>query len=322
MNRELLPYALGGLLYTPATSKSLVKHLPDGEWPSLRSVCFCLEDSILDAALPRAETCLRETLSELMKWRRQNLPLLFVRVRTPEHLAHIHEMLGAREACLTGYVFPKFDLSNGKNYLDLVERINRERENPLWAMPILESRMIAAAETRLSALEELRALLLAHRGVILNVRVGGNDFCNLFGLRRSVRQTVYDLGPVRDVLMTVLNFFLEDFVVSGPVWEYYGPDPEAPWAEGLRRELALDRACGFTGKTAIHPAQLPVIEESLKVSQEDLEDALRILNWKDASLAVAGGGSGRMNEVKCHGKWAGKIAALAEIYGVRKDGTA
>ena len=48
-------------------------------------------------------------------------------------------------------------------------------------------------------------------------------------------------------------------MLSGPVWEYFGEDLQGAWAEGLRQELALDRLNGFIGKTAVHPAQLPII---------------------------------------------------------------
>ncbi len=50
-----------------------------------------------------------------------------------------------------------------------------------------------------------------------------------------------------------------DYVVSGPVWEYYdGPG----WESGLRQELEDDRLCGFVGKTVIHPKQIELVNEA------------------------------------------------------------
>ena len=315
MNR--LAFSVGGLLYTPATNAGVAAHIRDGDWTGLSSICLCLEDSIQDSALDEAEARLARTLSELDGLRRP-LPMVFVRVRSPEHLKRVHERISDARDALTGYVFPKFDLANARAYLDALDAINARRERPLCAMPILESRAVAQVSTRREHLAALRELLDAHCGDILNIRVGGNDFCNLFGLRRAVNQTIYDLGVVRDILVDIVNMFSDDYVVSGPVWEYYGANTGAAWAKGLRRELALDVANGFLGKTAIHPVQLPVIRESLKVSAADAADARRVLSWSDDRLAVAGG-EGRMNEVKCHARWAERVLLRARIYGIREE---
>ena len=150
--------------------------------------------------------------------------------------------------------------------------------------------------------------------------MGGNDFCNLYGLRRSVRQTIYDIGVVRDILVDILNVFSVDYIVSGPVWEYFGNDPDGDWAKGLRRELELDRLNGFVGKTVIHPSQIPLVAESLKVSRSDFEDAEHILHWEDNTLGVAKSADGsRMSEVNCLGRWADRVSALGRIYGIRED---
>ena len=58
----------------------------------------------------------------------------------------------------------------------------------------------------------------------------------------------------------------------------------------------------------------------MKVSRRDYEDAMRILRWDEETLGVAkGGGGDRMNEVKCHTRWARRVAALAQVYGVLED---
>ena len=166
-------------------------------------------------------------------------------------------------------------------------------------------------------LVQIKAIVDSRKDRILNIRVGGNDFCNLFGLRRHEDQTIYDIGVIRDVLSDIINIFGSDYVVSGPVWEYFGQDLRGEWAEGLRREIELDRLNGFIGKTAIHPSQLPVIEKALRVRKRDYEDARKILAWTGENFAVQKSASGtRMNEVKCHSRWARKIMALGETYGV------
>ena len=186
-------------------------------------------------------------------------------------------------------------------------------------MPILESSAIADGTARISQLTAIRELLLSAKEYILNVRVGGNDFCNLYGLRRSVNQTIYDVGVVRDILVDIVNVFARDFVVSGPVWEYFENDKNDKWAAGLKKELEFDRINGFIGKTAIHPSQLPLIYDSLRVTAEDYADMKSILGWEEKDFGVMKSDSGsRMNEKNCHNKWAERVQILSRIYGVKE----
>lgn len=77
---------------------------------------------------------------------------------------------------------------------------------------------------------------------------------------------------------------------------------------------------GFVGKTVIHPNQIPVVTESLKVKKQDYDDAMEILSWSgDKELLVGGSAQKeRMNEVNTHLRWAKRTAALASIYGVQE----
>ncbi len=315
---ELLPYQVGGLLYTPALNTGIARKIQKKAYRHLTSVAFCLEDSIQDAALPQAEQTLLRTLETLTAVPER--PLLFVRIRNPRHMERVHSQLGALENLLTGYVLPKFDLANCSEYAGMIEKYNAGRSAPLYIMPTLESRMIALPGGRDSVLLRIKEVLNGVKKWVLNVRVGGNDFCNVYGLRRSVEQNIYEVGVVRDILVDILRVFSADYVVSGPVWEYFGEDPSGAWADGLRAELALDRLNGFTGKTAVHPSQLPVIYEGLQVSREDYEDAQQLLGWNAGDYGVARTAGGRrMNEIKCHSKWAGRISKLAAIYGVKPE---
>ena len=314
----LLPYRVGGLLYTPALNPGIGEKIRTNAIPGLTSVALCLEDAVEDEALSDAERELCRTLRLLEDCER--LPLLFVRVRSPQHLAKIHRMLGSSAELLCGYVLPKFDLGNAERYLELLDGLNARSAAPVWCMPILESGMVANITHRRENLAQIKSVLDADRSRILNVRVGGNDFCNLFGIRRHADQTIYDVGVIRDILSDIVNVFGSDYVVSGPVWDYFGADPDGLWAQGLRREMELDLVNGFIGKTAIHPSQLPVIADCLRVRRSDYNDAAQILDWKPDGMGVRKSADGaRMNERKCHVRWAKKTIALAEVFGVAEE---
>ena len=232
-------------------------------------------------------------------------------------MARVHEFIGPLEKLLTGYVLPKFDNSNADQYISLIREFNLMREKKLYIMPILESRKVADIQRRVPMMEEIKHKLDSVKELVLNVRVGGNDFSNMYGLRRSKDQSIYDIGVIRDILVNIINVFAQDYVVSGPVWEYFGSDENSDWAVGLKKEIKLDLINGFIGKTAIHPSQLPVIFDSLKVSRSDYEDARSIADWKSDGYAVSkGSGGDRMNEVKCHLKWAKQILTRAKVYGI------
>lgn len=319
--QEMLPYKVGALLYSPAINTAVADKLAAEAYPCLTSMAFCLEDSIMDCALPQAEESLLSTLTDIeKKVPSEKRPLMFVRVRTPSHLRHMHELLGEKEGLLTGYILPKFDSSNGGDYAEIITDLNRGRNEKLYFMPIIESRLAAQGLHRLEELHRIRSLLSTVQPYILNVRVGGTDFSSIFGMRRPVDRTIYDLGVIRDILVDISSVFSADYVVSGPVWEYFDSDGvRGAWSDGLENELCEDRLNGFTGKTAIHPSQLPVIYESMKVSAEDYRDALEILGWDSKVSGVAkSADGGRMNEVKCHTRWARKIKMLGDIYGIRE----
>ena len=84
--------------------------------------------------------------------------------------------------------------------------------------------------------------------------------------------------------------------------------------DGLLRELLLDRANGFIGKTIIHPTHIPYVNGMLAVTKEVYDDAMQIL---DTSGGVVKSTSGnKMNEIGPHRCWAEKIVMRAKAYGV------
>ena len=96
INIDELPYHVGGLLYTPALNDKIADKLIRGKISALTSLVFCLEDSIMDEKLEDAEEQLKVTLAQLAEANAE-LPLLFVRVRTPRHMARVHEFIGPLE---------------------------------------------------------------------------------------------------------------------------------------------------------------------------------------------------------------------------------
>lgn len=327
VDREYLQYKVGPLLYTPALHKTIAEDICSRKHDGLKSIALCLEDAIGDSSVEMAEDQVIRTIIKLNEAistgdiSRHEMPLVFIRIRTPQQMEKLYPRLQDTCSVVTGFILPKFDLSNVESYKDIIEKMNSTRSgSKLYIMPILESTSIIDIETRSSTLTKLKASLESIRPYVLNIRVGGNDFCNKFGLRRNWHQTIHDITVVKNALADIMNVFGRDYIVSAPVWEYFDNKANDEWSKGLKREIELDQLNGFIGKTAIHPSQLPIILESMKVDYADYRDADSILNWENHQLGVAKSEGGtRMNEAKVHTNWAKKILILAEIYGVKND---
>ncbi len=319
MSQSISPYAVGALLYTPANHEHVAESVIAGRFDTPYSLALCLEDSISDQAVPAAERNVLQILEQIAQTKTEfYCPLIFVRVRQPEQIGRLYAQMEQGRAVLTGFIAPKCTPDNIPEYLTEVKKIRAQSETPVYLMPILESHDLAEPDTRQVALRRIKQLLDADKDCILNVRVGGNDFCSIFGLRRHVTQTIHDIRCVDRILSDILAYFSRDYVVSGPVWEYFN-DPDGAWREGMLREARMGLLGGFIGKTVIHPNQISVVNEVLKVSAEDYQDAHAILAMAQSTdFLVSKSAQGRrMNEYKTHTKWAHKICTLAEIYGVQ-----
>lgn len=327
--REILQYAIGGMLYMPATRTKIVQDIIEQKNPDIKSICLDLEDSIGDDTVEEALILLKSTLSKLCTAVENGtlsinkLPLIFIRVRNPEQLKELKNTLSQEQfGIITGFNFPKFDSTNAAEYLRIFNEIRNTVPEKLYFNPILESKTIMYKQNRLAELTYIQRKLSGFSDSILNIRVGATDFCNIFGIRRKMSQTIYDIGVVADCFTDIVNFFGKNYVISGPVWEYFNSQGEdGLWKTGLERELSFDKLNGFFGKTSIHPMQLPVIAKSNIIDEEDYNDAMSIMGMGTGLIGVAKGSAGnKMNEVKTHSNWARKILAIASVYGVKKKG--
>jgi hypothetical protein len=84
---------------------------------------------------------------------------------------------------------------------------------------------------------------------------------------------------------------------------------------GLLREVVLDKANGFVGRTVIHPTHVIYVNALQAVTKEEYTDAVNILNSEKGGVFKGENGN-KMNEVKPHTNWATKIYMRGRAYGV------
>lgn len=318
MKESKIYYSVGALLYCPANNLSISRSLIEGKFGNHYSLALCLEDTINDNFVEQAEERLIRSLQKVYKARLSQpffIPKIFIRVRSPKQISDLLKRLGEARKIITGIIVPKFDLSNADDYIKAVLDVNLEYEQTIYMMPIFESPAIIDLRNRYEILYSLKEKLDTVEEYILNIRVGGNDLCKMFGFRRHNNESIHNIKPVASIFTDIVTVFGTDYVISGPVWEYFNGEN---WDTGLKQELKEDILCGFIGKTVIHPNQIEVVHNAYKVSRKDLEDAKSILNWNTNSESLVSGSQAkeRMNEYKTHCSWALKTIMLAEVYGV------
>jgi citrate lyase beta subunit len=329
--KEVLQYAVGALLYMPASNDKIAKKIINKEISNLTSLVLDLEDSLGDELVKFGQASIVKTMSlideavENGKIASEDVPLIFVRVRSYGQMKETLVKLKENIKYITGFNIPKFDKDSCDKYIvefkEVQDKASNDYNTELYMMPIIENKKAMYKQLRIENLLYVHERLKAVQDNVLNIRVGGADFCSLYGIRRGKKESIYDIGVVRSVLCDIINVFGKSYVVSGPVWEYFENKEDTDkkqWVSGLKNELRQDKLNGFIGKTAIHPSQLSVIQESLIVDEYDYLDAISIMGMNSNTVGVVRGQSGdRMNEVKTHFNWAKKIISLANIYGVK-----
>lgn len=335
--------ALGATLYSPGTRPALEEDSLRAARIGVTSHVWCLEDSIAHADVPLGEATVAAALSRLAALPLDAvLPMVFVRVRTPEQVLRLGELAGPGLAALTGFVVPKAASATFALYLSAAAKVSRDVGKHLYLLPVLETPELAWVESRRDELVALRGLFDSAPDRILNVRVGATDFCGLFGLRRDRETTIWEVAPVRDILSDVLNVFARrnDYHVSAAVWEHFsGPQRllaptlrrtpfETSDALNLRKELMaddhdelirevlLDRANGFSGKTVIHPSHVSIVNALMSVTLEEHDDALEIRDGAARGGVGRSSHEGKMNEFGPHALWAESVIERGRVYGV------
>ena len=343
-DRDLLQYCLGAPMYMPGYKDFLEKIL-DNSMPGLTTMVLDFEDACPEERVPEAMENVHTLLAAVTdavdsgRLDADLVPLIFVRIRDLAQFKAFGSKLTKKEArSLCGINFPKFNAENGYEYFAYLLDLNEQLDEVLYGMPIIEDPEVAYKETRISELIGIRKILDKYHRLVLQVRVGGTDFSSVFGVRRGVDYSLYDIMVVRECLSDIINVCARnnDYVVSGPVWEYFRAPKELMFEElpkhgledylmrrkpmvnneidGLLREVILDKANGFIGRTVIHPTHVKFVNALMAVTKEQYDDARQILGTGGG--VVKGSGGNKMNEIRPHTNWANKIYNRGRAFGV------
>ncbi|KVC65273.1 HpcH/HpaI aldolase/citrate lyase family protein [Burkholderia stagnalis] len=297
--KVISPFALGATLYMPATRGDMLDMVFGSKLPELRSLVVCLEDAVAEIDVEHALANLQALLMRIdaRGGRPVDGPLLFVRPRDAEMGAVLNDWPLMKH--VDGFVVPKLTLNS-------LRRWERAVDNPdLLLMPTLETADVYNPGAMVELGQALKASLNER---ILALRIGGNDLMGCLGLRRHPARTLYDTPMSYVIPMLAGVMGAQGFSLTAPVFEQLATPAL------LTAELELDIAHGLVGKTAIHPRQISLIQDTLRVSLEDLNTA-RLIVDRDARAVF------KHNDAMCepatHHKWATHILERAKWLGVK-----
>lgn len=284
-------HRLDASLYVPAIHPNLAQVLRGVSPAAPQSIIVCTEDAIsesdVDFALDRLHSILRYLPSL------SDGPLRFIRPRSPSVLRQLLRMPGIER--VHGFVIPKSDGDTLPAYFRILGR------RTFALMPILETAAVFERE----GIQEIRWVLqrASLKARILSLRIGGNDLLRLLGLKRFPGHTIYETPIGALIPLLVMAFKPYGFRLTGVACdEYSNPDL-------LRLEARRDRIMGLVGKTAVHPYQVPVIQQEFRPSSSEVVAARSI-------IAEASGGAyglnGVMLEPAVHLAWAKETLSVAE----------
>lgn len=290
-------------LFVPADSE---KKLGKADASGADAIILDLEDSVAPANKPHARELARSFLSERPHDRRSYQ--IWVRINPLDTDLALADLVAIVAAAPDGIMLPKAegpaDILRLSHYLDALETQAGIAPQSIRIVPVASETPAAAlklGEYANAALERLAAItwgaedLSAALGASTNVDAHG-EWATTYKLVRSFSLLAAKAAGVQAIDTLYVDFRNE---------------------EGLRTSCRAARAEGFTGRLAIHPAQVSVINESFMPSADEIAHARRIV---DAFKAAPGVGTvgldGKMVDIP-HLKQAQNILAQAEMFAGR-----
>lgn len=228
------------------------------------AVCVDLEDAVAPAHKQDARAAAMRFLAEGGKGGGGGGPDRVIRINTPRSVAGMRDTLALIEARPSGgtVVVPKIDSPEEVGWVD-----------QLLTEAGLDLRLVAQIET-LHGVDQAAAITAAsHR--VSAVMFGGLDLAAELGVPASWDGLLYGRSRVVHA------------AARAGIPAIDMPFVDVHDVDGCRAEAQRALALGFTAKMAIHPNQVPTINEAYTPTPDEVAQAERIVTaWKDAPDGV------------------------------------
>ncbi|SET46939.1 HpcH/HpaI aldolase/citrate lyase family protein [Thorsellia anophelis] len=291
---KISPYALGATLYMPAIRHDILEIIHGEKLSGLKSMVICFEDALAESQLEEAFENFTQLATQIKLSIKK--PLVFIRPRNFDIAIRLIKHCDLSK--IDGMVLPKFTLDSLPIWQEILE------DTHLYWLPTLETQDVFSYLEMQKLADSLSTF--KDKNKILALRIGGNDLMSVLGLRRPRDMTIYDTPLGYVIKMLVAVFGSTGFALTAPVCELIEN------LDILELELKSDIAHGLVGKTAIHPNQIPIIQDAWKVKASEFAEAQAIMNAQKAVFQM----DGAMCEPATHTTWARNLLERYGAYGL------
>lgn len=257
-------------LFVPGDSERKIHKAQES---GANAVILDWEDAVAAAQKPAARSLFHELAGN---WPSDG-PALYIRVNAM-HTSHFEDDLLALPACgIQGVILPK---ACGVGDIRLLSERLQQLEERQGMIPDTLGIIGIATETAASvlALSEFREPIARLQGLMW----GGEDLAADLGMRHNRKADKLYKSPfslARD--FTLLAASAAQCLPIDAVYTSFRD------LDGLVTECQAARENGFASKAAIHPDQIPVINEVFQATADELEWARQIVAAMDADTGVA-----------------------------------
>jgi citrate lyase subunit beta / citryl-CoA lyase len=292
---------LRSMLFIPGDSEKKLGKVDDC---GADAVILDLEDSVAPENKPLA----RQLVPAFMQARPhgKRSPQLWVRVNPFDTGLTLADLAAVVPAAPDGIMQPKTNdpecVRRMSYYLDALEAAHGIEPGSIKILPV-------ATETAVAPFH-LGAFATAGLDRLMGLTWGAEDLSAAIGASTNLDASgewSFTYKMVRS--MTLLAAHASGVQAIDTLFVDFKDD------EGLRASCRAARAEGFTGRIAIHPAQVAAINESFMPSGDEIAHAQRVL---DAFAANPGAGTvgldGKMIDIP-HQKQALRVLAQAKVFG-------
>jgi citrate lyase subunit beta/citryl-CoA lyase len=253
-------------LFMPGNNQKLLSKAGQVE---ADAVIFDLEDAVPAAEKDRARRLIHEALESLPG----KHPLIYVRVNNLSPACLEADIQETMHRALAGYVIPKVTAG---------EQVK--------AVEFLCARFAGAAGSDLNRLS-IQVMIESARGVIDADRIAQSS-PRIEALAFGAEDFTHDIGAVRTAEGWELFQARSQIVMAAKANRLMAVDAvfgDLSDAAGFAREVAVACKLGFDGKQAIHPKQLPLINETFAPGEDEVKFARKaVAAYREAMLINAG----------------------------------
>lgn len=267
---ETLP-PMRSLMFVPGHRERMVQRalgLEDFGHSDLDVALLDLEDGVPPGSKDEARRLIAGVLDRARP--AGTSPLRFVRIRRALSDDGTADLDAIVRPGLDGIMAPKVARADEIEWL-AGELDERERSA---GIPQGTIRVIPSIETAAALLEAPRIAGASER--VLGLAFGSEDFALDLGLPTKREGEAADLLYARSAIVVA--------AVSAGKVAFDGIWPDIEDATGFRADALRARRLGFTGKTLIHPSQVPVVNETFSPTVEEVAEAGRVVRAFDEAL--------------------------------------